>query len=120
MKNVTFSFALLLVIAFSTSCSNKSEDSVVLDLNESQETVEAKTLTPSFINIYDPEEVSPSENGAYYLSGTVSENCSEIWVEAKNAESGLHDNYQLSEFVKGETTFIINYNFGIKNQINTK
>jgi hypothetical protein len=102
-----------------SGCSVSSQDEPNMDSLESAEISEDSESVfeapmVAVIDVYDAESVSRSTNGAYYLSGEVSSNCSEIWVEAVNETSGLYDSYSLSEFQYGDSSF----RYGIKEEWN--
>ena len=100
-----FTITCVLLLALLSACTidetTNTEEDEVTNTDMDAEAV----LGPVFIDIQDADKVSRSDNGAFYLLGIISDNCSEIWVEAENTQSNLHDNYQLSEFVEGNTDF---------------
>lgn len=110
MYNIRILILALMVGLYLSGCTKNTQLEPIVSQEEPEaiEDTSVETLpvvSEAFLNIYDPKQVSRSENGAYYLSGTTSDNCSQVWVQAENTASGLYDNYQLSEFKHGDTTF---------------
>lgn len=71
-------------------------------------------IEKAFINIPDIEKLSPSGNGAYYILGTTSNNCSKITIKAENTPAGIYDFYELKDYKYGNTTF----KYGVKQDWN--
>lgn len=68
-----------------------------------------------FIKVDKQDSYTRSSNGAYYLTGTTSNNCDYIEVSAYNPSSGKSDlNYMLTTYEKGDTTF----KYGVKEDFN--
>ena len=57
-------------------------------------------------NLTNHEATAP-----FYIEGTTSDNCSKIVVEAENEPAGIYDNYTLSQYSYGDTTFKYGVNF---------
>lgn len=57
--------------------------------------------------IYAPEvtKLYRSENGAYNVYGTVSDNCSRLVVDVTNETAGVYDSYELKNHKYGNTSF---------------
>lgn len=70
------------------------------------ETYEEEIQTvDAFISLPDISTLSRSDNNAYYIYGTTSANCSQIFVEAQNISANLYDKYELGTYQYGDTLF---------------
>lgn len=58
-----------------------------------------------FITITSPADNAVLYEEPFYIKGTVSGTCSEIFVEALNNVYGIHDEYTLKNYSYGDTTF---------------
>jgi len=73
--------------------------------------------SPAFINVDAPDFSTwtpSSNNGAYYVFGETSNNCSTVFVTAENSDAGILDNYALESYEYGDVSF----KYGIKKEFN--
>lgn len=61
--------------------------------------------TTALLKIDKNKSLKKESNGAFYIYGETSENCSSINVQAGNVEAGLFDDYNLKEYKYGNTSF---------------
>lgn len=59
----------------------------------------------AFITIDSTKSLKKESNGAFYIYGETSDNCSSISVQASNDDSDLFDDYELEEYSYGDTSF---------------
>lgn len=59
---------------------------------------------PAYISVNKKDTYTANEKGQFFLTGTTSENCEKIVVNAYNI-NGINDEYQLTSYKKGDTSF---------------
>lgn len=67
----------------------------------------------TFMQITNKTSINASSNGAYYIFGKTSPNCSKIVVQAGNGPANMHDTYELANYKKGDT----NFKYGIRQDL---
>lgn len=116
-KNIVL---LLLVVQVLSGCtepiSNSTYESAP-DLSETatpvvEEEASSATETKSsvvkkeaYIEVDSLSNIKRTENNAFYLTGTTSDNCSKIVIRAINERNGIDDTYQLQDYRHGDTRF---------------
>ncbi len=63
------------------------------------------TNDESFISIPESGQIVRSENNAFYINGKTSNNCEKITITAINSDTGRRNEYDLTEYKKGDTSF---------------
>lgn len=114
--------SLAVVTLVANSFEDATQANLANDLNYQTEEVQEVLATSeaeenvrgAFIFVPGQESYELATNGAYYVNGNTSSNCSAVVTEAKNSSAGLYDKYELSEYKYGDTSF----RYGIRSDWN--
>lgn len=79
-------------------------------VKEAQEDI-TQEVVPAYIEIVKETSLKKEANGAFYIYGKTSKNCSSIIIVANNEEMGITDNYPLKSYKYGDSVF----KYGIRN-----
>ncbi len=112
MFNTIFSIIFLLTAVFSTNFQTAndgsktvSEPKNIITEPVSVPNISKIPLTRAFIKLDQKNNYPRTANNAIYFTGTTSNNCDSVSVEAINTESNVDDHYVLTTYSKGDTTF---------------
>lgn len=102
-KKLTINFLLIIFLLSGCNSHNKS----ITKDNYPNENVEEKLSEEieAFLSINKEESFKKETNGALYIYGITSNNCSSISIQTNNEDTGLFDNYKLTEYSYGDTSF---------------
>jgi len=99
-------------VSVESSATNKEPALIDISATTKPQEIIEPEITPAYIEIIQESSLKKQSNGAFYIYGKTSGNCSAITIVASNNDSGIHDVYPLKEYKYGDSKF----KYGIKKE----